>query len=84
MLTLHRETGREWESHARSEEAEARVAAVSGHLWEIEDTDFVVEQVRNMVLIFFLIMQLNTLICQDRLGMRKREETKTEENGRVI
>ena len=26
------------------------MAAVSGHLWEIEDTEFVVEQVRNLVL----------------------------------
>lgn len=36
-------TGREWESHARSPGAEARLAAVGGRLWEVEDTDFVVE-----------------------------------------
>ena len=70
------------------------MAAVSGHLWEIEDTDFVVEQVgakpglasENLVerksfscMIFFLIMQLNTIICQDRLGtsVRKRQLRKT-------
>ena len=37
------EEGRVWERHNASPEAEERLAAVGGRLWEIEDNDFIVE-----------------------------------------
>ena len=72
------------------------MAAVSGHLWEIEDTDFVVEQVRNLVLHLKIWSKENHFLAYflshhaiehdhlPRQARDKREETAAEENGRVI